>query len=337
MVSDSSTSSNPAAAVPPPLSPAARKRLQQCFDYGRQKSKTGEHEGAHDWYAQCVAGDPSNLVYLEAMLDNLRALYGNNRRKARLTSPRAPLKKAQTESRWPDVFRLGVELLGENPWDVPTLRTLAEVCATLHYNEVELRYLKNALDASPKDVEVNKHCAQSLARMGQYDQAIACWHRIEDLAANKAEAARMISQLTLEKNRQASGYADERPSTTSSTSGQVTTSGSASESSLKLAAAPTVASLTEAISREPANTKHYLALANLHEQAHALKDAEQVLRRGLQASGNDLAVRERLENVQFKLAQSQLAIAEKRAAEAPSEAARQLVEQLRKDVNRIEI
>ena len=47
-----------------------------------------------------------------------------------------------------DVFRQGLERLKTNPWDVPTLRALALACQANHYNEVELRYLKNALDVN---------------------------------------------------------------------------------------------------------------------------------------------------------------------------------------------
>ncbi len=44
--------------------------------------------------------------------------------------------------------------------------------------------------------------AESLARMGQFDQAIACWHRIEELDKGNDEARRKISRrLTLAKTR----------------------------------------------------------------------------------------------------------------------------------------
>jgi hypothetical protein len=69
----------------------------------------------------------------------------------------------------------------------------------LHHNEVELVYLKQALEANPKDADVNRHCARSLARMGQFDQAIACWHRVEKIVPGDREVARMISELSEQK------------------------------------------------------------------------------------------------------------------------------------------
>ena len=105
------------------------------------------------------------------------------------------VKKAAAKKDWAEVLKHGPEQLKTNPWDVPTLRAMAYACEAHAYNEVELRYLKNALDANPKDVEVNRHCALSLARMGQFDQAIACWHRIAESKRDYAEAQERMRQL----------------------------------------------------------------------------------------------------------------------------------------------
>lgn len=296
-------------------------------------------------FVQAVAGDPANLIYLDAMFENLRELYGDKKnRKARVSSSRAPFKKAHTERRWQEVISLGLQLLGENPWDIPTLRGMADACEALHYNEVELRYLKNALDSNPKDLDVNRHCAKSLARMGQYDQAIACWHRVEELQPGKAEAPRMISQLTVEKNRVAAGLA---PDGSPSSSGVLAKSGGTStargtaanaDAEKKSATLPvTRESLERAIVADPANTKNYLALADWHEKSSDWQEAERVLRRAVQVAGNDLVVRERLEETQLRIAHRQLAVAQRRAGETNDESARQLAEQLQQDINRQEL
>ena len=60
-------------------------------------------------------------------------------------------------------------------------------------------------DANPKDAETSRHCAESLARMGQFDQAIACWHRVEQLQGESAETKKMISHLADERMRYAHG------------------------------------------------------------------------------------------------------------------------------------
>ena len=297
------------------LPSAVRRRLAQLFQYGADKQKQGDHDYAHSMYAQCAIKDPSNLAYVEALLDNLNTKYEGKKKKCRVRGNRTPFKKALGAEEWRTVLKLGPGLLKDNPWDIPTLRGMAQACAALHFNEVELRYLKNALDSRPKDVDVNRHCATSLARMGQLDQAIACWHRIEDVA--KSEALKMISDLTMAKSRQASGIfgEEERASSTTSASGVHSKSParpappspapgrspapSATESSVSSAQAtsPAITSedLEQAIESRPDDLENYLLLAELHNEAGRFREAEQVLRRALPVSGGDLRIRERLE------------------------------------------
>ncbi len=152
-------------------------------------------------FAECVAKDAGCLPYVEAMMKNLRAkIPAATKTRCKLARDRCRmLGKAMHRKDWHAVIRQGVDLLGDDPWDITLLRNMAEACAALHLNEVELVYLKQALDAAPDNTEVNRHCAQSLGRMGQFDQAIACWQRVEKLVAKDAEATRMIAFLASEK------------------------------------------------------------------------------------------------------------------------------------------
>ena len=126
--------------------------------------------------------------------------YNNNRRGSLLAfGGKGAFRKAVARKDWPVVFKLGPDLLKTNPWEVSTLRGLAEAAAAIGAHDVELRYLKNALDANPKDAEVNKHCAISLARIGQFDQAISCWQRVDEAKRGDLEAQRMITELQKDK------------------------------------------------------------------------------------------------------------------------------------------
>ena len=156
------------------VTPKVRTRLDGLMKFGQDKLAAGDHDYAHSMYSQCVANDPGNLEYTEAMLSNLNAKWASKKGKCKVKENRADFKKAVADKDWKAIFKNGANLLKDNPWDVPTLRGLAEACAANRLNEVELLYLKNALEASPKDVDINRHCATSLARMGQFDQAIAC-------------------------------------------------------------------------------------------------------------------------------------------------------------------
>ena len=97
-----------------------------------------EYDYAHMMFAECAGHDPANLEYVEAMLENLQAKYGDKPKRPRaggFGGGRA-MKKALGRKDWPQVLRLGIEALKANPWHVSTLRGMAEACAQLHYNVV---------------------------------------------------------------------------------------------------------------------------------------------------------------------------------------------------------
>ena len=190
-----------ADATPDTMSPGKRRQLQKCFERANElaSKEKPDFDYAHDLYAQAVNNDPGNLVYVEAMLSNLQKKFNNNKKGSRFNfGGRKAFKEAVSEEDWPSIFSEGIEILKSNPWDTHALREMARACAFNRYNEVELRYLKNALDGKPKDVEVNRHCAQSLARLGQFDMAISCWNRVDEKTKTD-EAQKMMSELTLAK------------------------------------------------------------------------------------------------------------------------------------------
>ncbi len=349
------------------MKPAARRRLDKLMEFGRQQSKQGNFDYAHDMYASCVNKDPGNLEYVEAFLSNLQTKYNNNKKGGRGRGSRHDFKKAIAEQEWNEAIELGLELLKYNPWDVATLRSLAEACHVLHLNEVELRYLKNALEANPKDIEVNKHCATSLARMGQFDQAIACWHRIEEISASlKPEVRLIISKLTMAKTRHATGMTDEElfaeeaetqpkhqaprepapAEQTSSAKPAAPTAENVAEPPVVTEpeparepepAKPNQAQLEEAIVAEPAELSNYMELAKLHQTAGHLDEAEKVLLRAQAVSGNALQVQEQLELIHVLRARHVVLAAERNAQANPGDKAAAELAQRKEELNRLEL
>ncbi len=387
MALNSASTGPPSFVTHEEIAESIRTRLEQFVQFGKDKQKVEDYGYAHSMFSQCVVKDPSNLGYVEMMLANLQLQFEGKKKKCKVKESRAPFKKAISEAnesvkaddletaekKWRKVLKLGPGLLKDNPWDIPTLRGMAEACAFFRFNEVELRYLKNALESNSQDVEVNKHCATSLARMGQFDQAIACWHRIEDKA--KSQALKMISDLTVAKTQFRSGNIDEEglarllnvvpiakaPSAaqrmaaaaTAAAEAEAAASNDDSEdenSEPKPAAkartlakpeeppAPaTKEDLEKRISSRPEDVENYLELADMHSAAGEYREAEQVLRRALPVSGGDLAVHEKLEKAQVKRSKAYLLRAEKKAKEESSEDAKEQVDKIRRQHLRLEL
>ena len=361
MASDPGPTSNPATGTADQgLPPAVRQRLQKCYETGVKLWKTDKnHDYAHAMFAQCVAQDPANLVYVEAMLDNLQAMFGGSPKNVGRSlsfGGNRPFKKAVAQKEWREVLKLGIELLLANPWDIATLRAMADACAALRFNEVELRYLKNALDSNARDPDVNRHCARSLARMGQYDQAIACWHRVEELVRGDDEAPRMISELSLQKTRHAAGITDDVPVRPRSGPAKETAKGNATtptappatERATEGATPSTPAEpraeirlnprqkLERMIRDNPSDLEPYLQLAELLTREERFGDAEQTLTRALAVSGGQMHVQEQLEEAQMRRARARCRVAEQRAQTSNTDEARDLVRQLRDASHRLE-
>ena len=360
MARDVKTPTSPDDSPDQSISPSLRRRLHECYERATELMKEAkyDYDYVHQFLSQCVKSDPGNAVYLDAFLDNLQRKYNNNKRGAMLKlGGKGPFKKASAARDWKQVFKLGPEVLKTNPWDVPTLRTMAEACAEHGSSQTELRYLKNALDPNPQDADVNRHCALTLARIGQFDQAIICWTRVDEALQGDEEAQRMISQLQIAKSglarddsksaapsRGAKQPAGQQPAGQQA-DGQQADGQQAAGRIFGLGDTPGRKGielthrqkLEQAVANNPTDTDSYFELANVHVNEGRLGDAAHVLTKAVSASGGDIRARERLEDIEILRKAEQVTIAEQRAASGEDPQASQLAEQLRSDLNRFEM
>jgi tetratricopeptide (TPR) repeat protein len=322
-----------------PISPAARRRLQQCFEHATRSSSKGDYEYANKMFTQCVIGDPGNLIYLQSFLGNLQRKYNNNKKGGKLAAlkgagTKATIKKTSVKKDWEGLIKAGCEMLALNPWDTSTLLAMAHACEELGHDDCELFYLRSALDANPKDAEINRRAGLALERLGQFDQAISCWHRVQQAKPSDDEAQRMIANLTVSKTIQQGGYekkvagAEEPEAADEAATGH------------KVSAAQLTPQqkLQQAIARDPENIANYLELADLNARDDRFDDARRVLKQALDVSGGgDLTVRERLEDVELQHGRRQVEIAERRAAQEKTDEAVVLLKRIKAEVNQREL
>lgn len=338
----------------PPVTPAVRQRLQAVFEHAQRCAEKADFEYAHDLLSQCLTEDPANLIYLQHFLSNLAQKYGNNKKGARFAglkskTSRMALSKAAGKGQWRDAFAAACEALKSNPWDTATLLDVADAYNELGSDECQLYALRWALEAAPKDATVNRRAAETLARLGQFDQAISCWRRVEQAKPGDQEAAKAISQLSVEKTIHQGGYNQEL------LQGAVADA-SAVESALRERAAqgrPAAAdvalekpkpdsgrerALLDAVANQPAEIGNYVELAELFTAQSRLREAEEILTRALAASGGgDLAVRERLEEAHLRRAHSQVAVAQRRAEQEKTPEAADLARRMAAQANQAEL
>ncbi len=331
-------SDNAESAGRQPIPPNVRRRLQQMFEHGNRSLVKGDFSYATEMFTQCVVGDPANLVYINSFLGNLYKQYNNNKKGSTLASMkgmgiRGAMKKAGMQKNWPEVLKNGAEMLKLNPWDKNTLTEMATACEGLELDECQLRYLKAALEADLKDADVNRIAGRVLGRMGKYDDAIVCWHRVQQAKPEDEEARKAIGDLAVEKTIKSAGYEDAESSTEvmADKQSQAERQGSAG------ARLTPEQQLEKQIKKDPANTSLYLQLAELHLKGERFDQAEQVLTQALQVSGGEINVREQLEDAQVRRMRRNVDIARKKAGGEKEGEPADLYRKLKEELSNLEL
>ena len=314
------------------MSPGERARLQKCFQTGTQNASTNV-DYAIEMFAICVLGDPGNAIYLQSLMAALKKKHGG-RKAGGLGSlwsagSRVGLKKLAANAQWRDLLKQGLDVLKSSPNDTGTLLAMADACGQLQFHENQRVYLKSALDAAPSDPEVNRQCARFLADHGEFDQAIACWVRVSNTKGLAEEAQREIARLQVEKTIVAGHGMTGRPGTGGGPRPGAAATTPAASGAAAAPAGNRSAELQEAIKQNPAEIEPYLELADLLEREGTVEEAERVLHQALAASGNDLKVREHLEDRQLRWARHRVHVAEKRVEAEDNETTRATLERLK--------
>ena len=313
--------------------PFGRSRLQTTFAHASKQAAQGLYDYAAELLTQCVLGDPGNVIYTRAFLDNLFKKYSNNKKGSNFAGMQGlgvqgEIKKASISNNWIGVIKAGLDMLKLNPWHVGTLTQMAAACEEMHLDDCQLAYLKAALDANGKDPDVNRLCGRALARMGHFDQAISCWRRVEQAKPGDEEARQAIAALNESSRLPESGCDDAKdnpPLMREATAERQSRLPSALEQQLEAA-----------IARNPTEIGNYIKLAEIHIRSDDFDAAEAVLTRALEASGGDLSIRERLEDTQLRRSRAQLVVAERRAQSEGTKEAADLAKKMRHELNRVE-
>lgn len=315
---------SPAGSRPParmPLSPAERSRLSKCFATGTDNLKKGNYDYAIELFGSCVSGDPGSVPYLQSLLEALVKKH-SGKKASGLSSllaagSRGSLKRLITAGKPAEAIKTGIGVLKKNPVDTSCLLGLADACEALGCIETEGLFLRRALDVAPLDATVNKQCAVYMERLGQFNQAIACWQRIAELKAVKEEAQREIARLSVAKTRH---DLDNRGNKSQQAS---------EESPIEV--------LRGRLAESPTDTEAAFELADVLEREATVEEAEKVLIDVLAASGNDLKVRERLEDRQLRWAKRRVLLAEKQLAAEDTADCREHLARLRRTLLKQEI
>ena len=337
------------------LSLAERNRLQQVFEHAKRCLEKADYAYAHDLFAQCVAEDPGSLIYLQHFRANLAQMHPNaTANKGGFVglrgfgSARSSVAKAIAKGAWRDGFAAGCRALKRHAGDLGVLSEMASGAGELGHTECQLYYLRWALDLDPTDVEINRQAAAVLEGRGDFDQAIGCWHRVQQQNPSDEEPPRAIARLSVEKTIDRGQYNPEllhgEAEVTLPQTKRVADAAAAAEADddPSVIAEPVEGQsedeLRAAVEASPAEPAAYERLADFYLAAGRLQDAERLLRKALQvAGGGDLSLLEKLEEAYLSRMRERARVAERRAARQQSVAAQKLAEQMMRESNQAEV
>jgi tetratricopeptide (TPR) repeat protein len=180
---------------PPPhsplITPDLRRRLQQRYEEAVRlmAQRPGDSARVHELLAECLRADPGNILYLDALLANLRKWQPKRQwswSPGWLTGRKTPTSA--------DVFDNALDALRRNPGDAAALRRLATAAGEHDLGEVEVRYWQAAVECAAQEPENIRGLARALTRQGRFDEAREQWQKLVTALADP-EAAQAVSDL----------------------------------------------------------------------------------------------------------------------------------------------
>jgi tetratricopeptide (TPR) repeat protein len=309
---------------PTPPSPEKIKIAADCWRRGNEAVPKENWDYAIQMYGTSAKLVPDNVMYRQSLRGTEYKKYDNNGVGAKLANMRlmgvkTKLKKCKLSKDWAAVVEACEEGLQVNPWDAQLGADLGDALNTLGYADVAIFAYEESLKVDPTNVAVNKSLAALLEDRGEYPRAIECWNRILKVDPNSGEARSKKTALDARAVMDRGGY-EGAESTRNVMAPHEIAKRLGKDKNADGPGVSVEADLQRAIRKEPANKDNYLKLADYYKREAQPEKAEEQLLIALEVSGNDIAVREILEDVQIALMIKTLNITKEQARSEPGDA-----------------
>lgn len=303
-----------------------KKRIAaDCWRRGNTALPAENFDYAIEMYLTAVKLLPDSLVYRQSLRFTEYKKYKNNGSGASMAGMRAMgsrgrVKTARLSKDWATVDLAAEEGLQLNPWDVGFNIDVGDAAKARGHGEVAVFAYQEALKREPGHKELNRSLGELLEERAEYKQAADCWRRILKLDPMNGEARSKITQLDAKGVMDRGGY-----EAAENTRGAMAPHEVARRAGGGGASGPgesPVADLERLVRKDPNNKDNVLKLADLYRREGRLEDAEQQLQKALELTGNNLNVREVLEDVQLEMMSKAVGVAKEQFRAKPQDEAR---------------
>ena len=243
------------------------------------------------YFAECVLQDPGNPIYAQTFLANLKKKFGDKKKKP--SSFVSAGKKLVVDARKPEnVFKVNIEALQSNPWDIESLIATGKACEALGYPESAIIYFQAAIDVDPNHLGANTVCCAALREAADYDGAIVCAQRVLKRQPNNHDIRKRLNDLYAEKAIHKGKYAQGRQ--------PVDTTAVPEDEDVMGRSLTVEEQIERRIAKNPLDTANYAELAQWYYRQSELVKAEECYARAVSVSQDAPEMVEQLLDAQKK-------------------------------------
>jgi len=296
-----------------------------CFKRGTEAMGKKNWDYAISMYRQASSLVPSNVLFRQTLRGCEEKSHNDNGRGASMATMKlmtvwGRLKKARYSKDWQSISQIAEDGLAINPWDHTLNATLGEAAQQLGWFEVAVYSYERAVKFDRLNKDYNRALAQLLEDRGEFERAVEAWERVLEADKLDSQARMKITQLEAKRTLVRGGYegasntremmADHDVAKIMGTGNKADGPGMSPEEDLR-----------RAIRKNPAEKDNYLKLADFLTRSGKLDEAEETLKQAFEASGGDINIRERLDEIQLDRMRNAVEFARQKAArpDAPQE------------------
>jgi tetratricopeptide (TPR) repeat protein len=271
------------------------EKAKAFFGYGNDAAQKGTDVYAAQMYKEACKLAPENLVYRQSLRGVQRRRFNNDPSKVgrmvglKLQPLRIRIGSAKRSQKWSDMLDHCEEVLAQSPWDLTASVDAAEAAENLGLKKIAQYMIEAVIPQGEKDEKFLRSAAHFEEFAEDFQKAIWCWEKLRQLMPQDEEARKKVNDLTAKAAIKKSGLQesiDKKSGTTLGSSGPEKDLPPDAEELRARMVSPEKRYLQE-IEETPERIGPYLALAEHYKHEGRLKEAEDILAKGVKSNPED--------------------------------------------------
>jgi len=297
-------------------------KARAFFGYGNDAAQKGNDVYAAQMYKEACKLAPENLAYRQSLRGVQRRKFKNDPTKVgrmvglSLQPLRMRIGAAKSRQKWSDMLDLCEEVFSSSPWDTTAAIDAAEAAHHLGLFKVAQYMIESVFAQGEKDAKFLRAAAHFEEGADDFQKAIYCWEKLKQLLPLDDEARKKVNDLTARATIKKSGMEESLKKKATGSSGPEKDLPPDAEELRANMVSPEKRYLQE-IEDTPERIGPYLALAENYKHSGRLKEAEEILLKGVKAVPDDHYLRGAYAEVQISRLHQAVEVYTRKVAKEP--------------------